>query len=250
MRIGLFITCLTDTFYPRAGIAVVRVLEHLGHQVVFPPNQTCCGQPMFNNGHHDDARDLARRLIDVFDGVETVVTPSGSCAAMIRRHMPGLFEPGTAERSAAEALAARTHEFVELLVRVLQVDLGRLDARWDGEVTWHYSCHLRDLGMTGEVPALLSQIRGLRLLPLEKAEQCCGFGGVFAVAYPQISGGMVAEKVGCIERSGAPTVVSNDAGCTMNLAGGCRRAGSAVRFTSTAEIIAEGLGLLPREGEP
>lgn len=246
MRVSLFITCLTDTFYPRTGIAVVKVLEHLGCEVDFPAAQTCCGQPMFNNGFHDETRDLARRMIDVFEDAEYVVTPSGSCAAMIRDYYGELLEHDHAYEHACEKLMAKTYEFVEFLVKVLKVDLEKLGAKWDGSATYHYSCHLRGIGVTDEAVQVMRQIDGLSYTPLPKADQCCGFGGTFATKYPQISGSMVRDKVECIASTGCPLVISNDAGCTMNISGSCRREGVDVRFKSLAEVIAEGLGLMEK----
>jgi L-lactate dehydrogenase complex protein LldE len=250
MKVSLFITCLTDTFYPRTGIAVVKVLEHLGCEVDFPLAQTCCGQPMFNNGFHDETRELAKRMIQVFEQSPAVVTPSGSCAAMIRDYYPELFHGDHAWEHDAQALANKTYEFVEFLHKVLKVDLAKLGCKWDGRVTYHYSCHLRGIGMTDEAEQVMKQIDGLDYVPLEKADQCCGFGGTFAMKYPQISGTMVRDKVGCIAATKADTVISNDAGCTMNISGSCRREGQGVGFKSLAEVIAEGLGLLPREDRP
>lgn len=251
MRIALFITCLTDAYFPRAGIAAVKVLEHLGHTVEFPREQTCCGQPMFNNGFRTEARDLARRMFDVFEPYEAVVTPSGSCAAMIHEQYPHLFAGDAQGLARAKDLAARTFEFSEFLARVLRVDLRALGVAWNGDVTVHSACHLRSLGLVGTAEGLLGAVRGLRVVPLDNGEQCCGFGGTFAVKYPQISGGMVSEKVACIKRTGCQRVVCNEAGCGMNLAGACRRAGVPVQFTSVAEIVAEGLGLIERrEGRP
>jgi L-lactate dehydrogenase complex protein LldE len=246
VRIALFITCLTDAFYPRAGIATVKVLEHLGHTVEFPSEQTCCGQPMFNNGFRADARDLARRMINLFEPSEAVVTPSGSCAAMIREHYPHLLADDERDLARARSLASRTFEFSELLAKVLQVDLRSLGVEWRGDATAHSACHLRGLGLVGVAEGLLGAVDGLKLVPLEKAEQCCGFGGTFAVKYPEVSGGMVADKTAAIRASGCRTVVCNEAGCGMNIEGACRRAGLPVRMTSIAEIIAEGLGLMER----
>jgi L-lactate dehydrogenase complex protein LldE len=205
---------------------------------------------MFNNGFAGDARDLARRMIDVFREFDTVVTPSGSCAAMIREHYPGLFEPGSRDRADAEALAGRTWEFVEFLTHVLAVDLAALGPRWTGRATYHYSCHLRGIGATDEAVRLARRIEGLDLVPLAKVEQCCGFGGTFAAKYPTISGAMVDEKLACIRDTGADTLICNDAGCAMNIAGACRRDGLDVEVKSLAEIIAEALGLLEREAPP
>ena len=244
MKVHLFVTCLTDTFYPRTAIAVVKVLEKFGCEVVFPSAQTCCGQPMWNNGFAGEARALARRMLRVFADADYVVTPSGSCAAMIRDYYPQVFEAESAAHRAAVALTEKTYEFVEFLVKVLQVDLEREKVRWEGKVTYHYSCHLRGIGMTDEAERVMAQIDGLEYQPLTKKEQCCGFGGTFAMKYPQISGTLVRDKVECIRATGAPTVVSNDAGCTMNLSGSCHREGASVRFISLAEIMAEGMGLM------
>lgn len=249
MKVAMFVTCLTDTFYPRSGIAVVKVLEHLGCEVVFPKAQTCCGQPMFNNGFGPEAKQLARHLIKVFEPYEHVVTPSGSCAAMIRDYYGETFEHDPAYKRVAVDLGARTFEFVEFLVNVLKVDLNRFDVRWPGTATYHYSCHLRGIGVTDEALRLMKQIRDLEVRPLEKAEQCCGFGGTFAMKYPQISGEIVRDKVRCIAETGAGTVISNDAGCTMNIAGACRREGCAVQFKHLAEVIAEGMGLMEKGTE-
>lgn len=250
VRVSLFITCLGDSYFPRAGIAAVKVLERLGCEVDFPEGQTCCGQPMHNNGFAPEARALAARMVRVFEHSEHVVTPSGSCAAMIRDYYPTLFGADGPAAAAARALAAKTYEFAEFLVKVLKVDLAELGAAWDGAVTYHYSCHLRGIGVAGETPALLGQIRGLQRIPLENAEQCCGFGGTFATKYPQISGAMVRDKVEEIRASRAPTVVSSEPGCTMNIAGACRRHNCCVAMKSLAEIIAEGLGLLDRDTSP
>jgi len=244
MHVAFFVTCLTDTFYPRAGIAAVKVLRHLGCTVDFPETQTCCGQPMYNNGLHAETRDLARRMIDVFEPYPCVVTPSGSCAAMVRDYYCELLEEDHAYHEAAAALANKTYEFVEFLVKVLKVDLKKLDVKWPGKVTYHYSCHLRGIGISDEAVQLMRQIEGLEYTRLEKMDQCCGFGGTFAMKYPQISGEMVRDKVQCIVATGAPMVVSNDAGCTMNIAGACRRQQVDVGFKSLAEIIAEGMGLM------
>jgi L-lactate dehydrogenase complex protein LldE len=246
MKVSLFITCLGDSYFPQTGIATVKVLERLGCTVDFPAAQTCCGQPMFNNGFEADARALAARMIRVFASSEHVVTPSGSCAAMIRDYYPGLFLNNPASQKDAQALAARTFEFAEFLIKVLKVNLAALGADWQGRTTYHYSCHLRGLGVSDEAVQLLRQIRGLEYVPLDKAEQCCGFGGTFAAKYPQISGGMVRDKVACIRATGAPTVVSSEPGCTMNMAGACRREGVGTDFKSLPEIIAESLGLMER----
>lgn len=247
MRVGLFSTCLAESFAPRALIATVKILERLGHTVEFPSEQTCCGQPMFNNGHPREAAALARRMLTIFAGYEAVVTPSASCAGMVRTHFVPLFTAGSPDALRAAELGKRTFELVEFLVRHERVDLKALGARWTGKIAHHYSCHSRLLGMTEEASALLAQVEGVETVPLSKREQCCGFGGTFALRYPRISAQMVGEKVACISDCGAQTVVCSDAGCLLNLEGGASRAGVPVTFLSAAEIVAEALGLLERE---
>jgi len=208
MDVGLFVTCLTDTFYPRAGIAMVKVLEHLGCTVHFPREQTCCGQPMFNSGFEDEARQLARRMVDVFEPYACVVTPSGSCCAMIHDYYEQLLGDDPAYADRARRLIASTHEFVEYLTNVAKVDLRSLGCRWEGHVTYHYSCHLRGIGLTpetGEAARLLGQIDGVRYTQADRLDQCCGFGGTFAVKWPEVSGAMVRDKVECLSKTGATT---------------------------------------------
>jgi L-lactate dehydrogenase complex protein LldE len=244
MDVALFVTCLADSFYPRTGIAVVKVLQKLGCTVHFPEAQTCCGQPMWNTGYADETRDLARPLIDTFEGYDTIVTPSGSCAAMIRDYYPEMFDEDDPYHKKAAHFAGRVWEFVEFLVNGLMVDLRDYGVKWQGKATYHYSCHLRGIGLTNEAEQLIQQIDGLDYVPLQKADQCCGFGGTFAMKYPQMSGSMVKDKVGCIHATEAPTLISNDAGCTMNIAGYLHREGSGVEVKSLPEIIAEGMGLM------
>ncbi|MCC6680394.1 MAG: (Fe-S)-binding protein [Phycisphaeraceae bacterium] len=247
MRVALFVTCLTESFYPRTAVAVVRVLEKLGCTVRFPREQTCCGQPMYNNGFHHDARDLARRMVRVFADDEYVVTPSGSCCAMVRCEYPHLFEHHPAELAQVQKLADKTYEFMEFLLRVLKVDLRQLNVQWPGKVTAHEACHLRGLNMQGQADQLMDQITGLEHVRLNHRDQCCGFGGTFALKFPEVSGPLVEDKVAAIRQSAADTVIVNDAGCALNISGACHRAGCHVKFKSLAEIIAEGMGLMERE---
>jgi L-lactate dehydrogenase complex protein LldE len=247
MDVALFVTCLADSFYPRTGIAVVKVLRQLGCNVHFPEAQTCCGQPMWNTGYAEETRDLARHLIDTFEGYDTIVTPSGSCAAMVRDYYPEMFEEDDPYHDKAGQFAGRVWEFVEFLVNGLMVDLREHGVKWTGKATYHYSCHLRGIGLTNEAEQLIQQIEGLDYVPLEKADQCCGFGGTFAMKYPQMSESMVQDKVNCIHTTEAPTLISNDAGCTMNIAGYLNRRGSSVRVKSLPEIVAEGMGLMDED---
>ena len=230
------VTCLGDAFFPEAGLATVRLLRRLGVEVDFPQAQTCCGQPHFNSGYHDLARDLARHTITAFGGGRTVVTPSGSCAAMVKLEYPELLHGDLVWHARAEDLAQRTHELSDFLVNVLrQEDVG---ARFDGRVTYHMACHLRGLGVRGEPERLLRHVKGLELVPLERFDECCGFGGSFAVRYPGISGAMVEDKAAQIDKSGASAVVATDAGCLMNIAGRLRRRGSKVRALHLAQVLA------------
>lgn len=240
MTVSLMITCLADVFYPEIGESVVKVLNHLGVTVRFPAGQTCCGQPAFNDGFWDEARSLARRTLDIFEDSEQVVTPSGSCAAMLKVHYLTLFENDPVAFDRAAALAQRTWEFTEYLTNVLEVtDLG---ASYSGRLTYHASCHLlRGLGIRGDVERLLQAVRGAQVEPLAESERCCGFGGAFSVKHPELSSAMLQRKVETIAQSGADTVVICDAGCMMQMNGGLQRSGKPVRCRHLAEILASGL---------
>lgn len=241
--VALFITCLTDQFYPRVGVAVTRVLERLGCEVVFPEAQTCCGQPFFNNGFHDESRALARRMIEVFEPYEHVVTPSGSCCAMVREQFHELLHRDPLWKDRAHGLAMKTYEFVEFLDRVLKADLAPWALPQKQTFTYHYTCHLRGIGVRDEGVNLLRRLGNVEFRPLDKTDQCCGFGGTFAVKYPAISGAIVEDKVQCIRSTGAANTVCNDAGCTMNISGMCHRHGVETRVRHIAEIIAEAMGI-------
>src|SRR5947208_11375404 len=176
------VTCLGDALFPDVGLATVRLLRRLGVEVDCPAAQTCCGQPHFNSGYHDGARELARHTIQTFAASPVVVTPSGSCAAMVKLEYPELFHDDLVWHGRAEDLARRTHELSDFLVNVLGVeDVG---ARFEARATYHMACHLRGLGVRTEPERLLRKVRGLELLPLERADECCGFGGSFSVRYP------------------------------------------------------------------
>jgi L-lactate dehydrogenase complex protein LldE len=229
------VTCLGDALFPEVGVATVRLLRRLGVEVDFPSAQTCCGQPHFNSGYHDMARDLARHTIRAFASGQTVVTPSGSCAAMVKLEYPQLFQDDPDGRRRAEDLARRTHELSDYLVNVLRVE--EVGARFEGRVTYHVACHLRGLGLLTEPERLLRKVRGLELVPLERCDECCGFGGSFAVRFPQISGAMVQDKAAFIEKTGAGAVVATDAGCLMNIGGCLHRRQCPVRALHLAEVL-------------
>jgi L-lactate dehydrogenase complex protein LldE len=229
------ITCLADALFPEVGVATVRLLRRLGVEVDFPEGQTCCGQPHFNSGFHRDACELARHSIRAFPGNHPVVTPSGSCAAMVKLEYPELLKDDLAWHHQAEELAQRMHELSDFLVNVLKVeDVG---ARFEGKATYHMACHLRGLGLTTEPERLLRNVRGLEYVPLERRDECCGFGGSFSVRFPEISGAMVQDKASFIEKTGADTLVTTDAGCLMNIAGCLRRRGSKIRMLHLAQVL-------------
>lgn len=254
MTVSLFVTCLTDLFYPDVAECVVRILRRLGHRVEFPYDQTCCGQPALNSGYMDEFRKVAARAIKVFENAETVVTPSGSCCSIVREYYPHVFKDDPAMHARAVAMAGKTFEFVEFVEKVLKVDWSPWRLRYPGVGTYHYSCHHRGIGLAPEtIIGLLQKIEAFDYRPMEKLDQCCGFGGTFAVKYPDISGAIVRDKVACIRASGAELLVCNDGGCTMNIMGACRREGVNIQVRHIAQIIDAAMqkreGQSGREGE-
>jgi len=235
MKLSLMITCLGDVLRPETGKATVALLRRLGHEVDFPEAQTCCGQPFFNSGFADLARQQAKHTISTFAGERIVVAPSGSCAAMVKHEYPHLFEGDPQWHARAEELAGRTYELSEFLVNRLGiVDVG---ARYEGKIAYHYACHLRGLGLTDEVEQLIRHVQGATLMPLAHADQCCGFGGSFSVRYPHVSGAMVDDKVRCIVQTEAEALVSTDTGCLMNIGGRLHRQGRTIRVLHLAELL-------------
>ncbi|MEI7730608.1 MAG: (Fe-S)-binding protein [Verrucomicrobiota bacterium] len=239
MKITLFIPCFIDQFYPEVGISVVKILEKLGHQVEFPEEQTCCGQPAFNSGLWDEARAVAQQALKAFKNAEVVVTPSGSCGAMMRVFYPQLFQ-GTPQHEEAKILAAKTYEFSEFLVKKLNVtDLG---ASFPGKATFHDGCHgLREMHLKDEPRQLLKHVRGLELVEMNPKETCCGFGGTFAVKFPMISSAMGEAKCAAIEETTADYVISLDSSCLMHIQGMLNKQGKKVRGLHLAEVLAQGL---------
>lgn len=235
MQLSLMATCLGDVIRPEAPLATVRLLRRLGHEVDFPPAQTCCGQPFYNSGFPDLARRQAQHTIAAFDSGRTVVVPSGSCAAMVKLEFPHLLADDAAWHRRAADLAARTFELSDLLVNRLGVlDVG---ARFEGRLACHYACHLRGLGLKDECEQLIRHVAGATLVPLPHADQCCGFGGSFSVRYPQISTAMVDDKLQGLLAAEADAVVSTDAGCLMNIGGRLRRQGRSLRVLHLAELL-------------
>lgn len=248
MRVALFVTCLVDLFRPAVGFAAVKLLERAGCAVDVPRAQTCCGQPAYNNGDAATAKRIARQVITAFSDYPHVVIPSGSCAGMIVRHYPKLFEDDPVWLERARDLAERSVE----LTRFLSDRLGEdaLEAAYAGRVAYHDSCSaLRELDVRDEPRKLLARVAGLQLTEVPDGEVCCGFGGTFCVKYPQISERMVSDKVANIEASGADTVVSADMGCLLNIAGRLKRLEKPVRVYHVAEILAGDTDGTPAIGE-
>ncbi|OMF29793.1 Fe-S oxidoreductase [Paenibacillus sp. FSL H8-0548] len=239
MKVSLFITCLSDALYPRVGEAMVRLLAKYGVSLEFPTVQTCCGQPAFNSGYWKEARDSAKTILDAFEDSDFVISPSGSCTGMIH-HYPKLFEDDPVMLSRANKLQSKSFEFTQFLVQVLGVtDVG---ASFPHKVTYHPSCHgSRILGVKAEPMALMQNVKGLELIPLPFAEDCCGFGGTFAIKMADISGAMVTEKADHVLETEAEVLVGLDMACLLNIAGNLRYRNEPVRVMHLAELLYEGV---------
>ncbi|GAA2485368.1 MULTISPECIES: (Fe-S)-binding protein [Actinomycetes] len=243
MRVALFLTCVNDTLYPETGKAVVKLLARLGVEVEFPMGQTCCGQAHYNTGYRHEAEPLARRFAEVFGEYEAIVTPSGSCGAMVRELYPRMGERAGAEGrgdSLARTVAPvvrRTYELTEFLVDVLGVtDVG---AWYPHTVTYHPTCHgLRSLGLGDRPRRLLEAVQGLDLVELPGAEECCGFGGTFAVKNAAVSAAMGTDKVRNAESTGAEVLCAADNSCLMHIGGTMTRLKADMRPVHLAEILA------------
>ena len=241
MRISFFITCLVDQLFPQVGVAMVDVLRRLDVEVAFNPTQTCCGQPAFNSGFRSEAREVAEQLLAAcereLETADYIVAPSGSCTTMIKRYYPELFADDAEMRTRAERVGERCFEFSQFLVDVLHVE--SVGASFHGRVTYHDSCHLlRELGVSHAPRKLIEGVRGVEFVEMKGSEVCCGFGGTFAVKYPEISNAIAADKIANIRRSGADTVIACDAGCLMQMAGVLSRQDSNVRCLHIAELLA------------
>jgi L-lactate dehydrogenase complex protein LldE len=240
VRISLFITCYNDTLFPRTGQSVVRVLERLGHTVHFAREQTCCGQMHFNTGYRQEAYPLAKRWVEIFADAEAVCIPSSSCVAMIREYYPALARENSdaSMQAALEGLLPRVFEFSELLIDRLGVsDVG---AYFPHRVTYHASCHgLRSLHLGDKPLQLLRAVRGLELVPLENVEQCCGFGGTFAIKNADVSAAMLTDKLRDVLNTRAEVCTACDNSCLMHLQGMLHRQFAGVRTLHLAEILAE-----------
>lgn len=243
MRVGLFIPCYVDQFYPQIGMATVKVLERLGIEVDFPEAQTCCGQPMANTGCLDDTRPLAERFLEIFADYEHVVCPSGSCVSMVRNHYEGYFQSD----ARYERLKSHTWELCEFLVDVMKIE--SVPVRFPHRVGLHSSCHgLRELrldacselmrGQPSKVRKLLTSVEALELVELKRCDECCGFGGTFAVAEEAVSVLMGADRVEDHIAAGAEVMTATDASCLMHMEGIIRRRKLPLRTMHIAEILA------------
>jgi L-lactate dehydrogenase complex protein LldE len=239
-RVTLFVTCIVDQIYPTVGLAAAKLLQAHGVEVHVPRGLTCCGQMGFNAGFRDEARAVAGRTIELLRSPDVwqgdVVLPSGSCGAMIRHLYHELFH-GTPHQAAAEELIGRTYELTEYLVDVLGViDVG---ARYPGRLAYHDACHgLRFMGLGHQARTLLANVAGAEIVPLAGCDECCGFGGLFAVKQAAISEQMLARKLANVDASTADLLVTGDASCMTQIAGGLSRAGSRVRARHIAEVLA------------
>jgi len=234
-RVALMVTCLGDVFFPEVGVSIVRLLRRLGATVEFPPGQTCCGLPLFNSGYHTEARAVAARTVALFRDADNVIVPSGSCAWMVKHEYPGLMQDPALKKDALR-LAGRTYELSQFLVKVL----GRrgFRATVGGRVTYHDSCHLlRGLHEAESPREILRNLEGVEFVELPGADECCGFGGSFAVRLPEVSSQILAKKLENVEATGAACLVACDAGCLMQMGGGLRRRRSRVRAVHLAELL-------------
>jgi len=238
MKVGLFVTCLVDLMRPNIGFAALRLLEAAGCEVVVPPAQTCCGQPGYNSGDRKAAQALAKKLIREFTDCDYVVVPSGSCGGMIRAHYGELLAdfPELAEQ--VEALALKTYELTDFLVNIARLE--HVPGRFSGTVTYHDSCSgLREMSVKTQPRALLSKVPGLTIREMQQPEECCGFGGTFAVKYGEISTRIADLKCEDVQSRNADALVLGDLGCMLNIEGRLRRRGDTrTRVLHVAEVLA------------
>ena len=234
--VTLFIPCLMDSLYPQAAQDLVVLMRKCGFRVEYPQDQTCCGQPAFNQGYFELARNLARRFLGIFESAECIVCPSGSCTAMVRKHYPELLAEEPAWLEKARAVGERLYEASQFLS--LFVSASRIKASFPGKVTYHDSCHSsRSLGIYQEPRALLAQVKGLELVEMADSKACCGFGGLFSRRFPEVSQAIAGEKVKQILATGVEWVVGNDPGCLMNIQAGLNRVKSPIKAKHLVEIL-------------
>ena len=237
MTVDLFVTCLNDALFPETGLATARLLERLGHTVRFDERQTCCGQMHLNSGYSKEALGLIRRFVDIFEGSEAVVAPSGSCVAMVRELYPRAAEWAGDSGLAERARSLKIYELSEFITEVLGLeDVG---AYYPHHVTYHPTCHAMRLLKVGDGPLrLLRKVRGMTLLELPQSDQCCGFGGTFSVKNPETSAAMLADKVRAVMDTRAEVCTAGDNSCLMHIGGSLSRIKSGSRTVHLAEILA------------
>lgn len=235
-KVGLFVTCLVDLVRPQVGFAAIKLLERAGCEVMVPKSQTCCGQPAWNSGADKHAADIARQVVQTFETFDYVVAPSGSCAGTLRRHYPEILKKDAKFAARATALAAKTYELMQFLVDVR--GLADLDVNFDGTLAYHDSCSsLREMGVQEQPRKLLQSLSGMQICELKESQVCCGFGGLFAAKYPDISERMADDKVADAVASGAKTLTGGDLGCLLHLAGRMKRRGIEMDVRHAAEIL-------------
>ena len=236
-RVGLFVTCLVDLMRPSVGFAAAKLIEAAGCEVIVPRAQTCCGQPAYNSGDERSAKAIALATMAAFDGLDYVVAPSGSCAAMLKLHYPRLMAGDEGAERSARAFAERVHELVSFLVDVR--GLETVPGDFAGRVTYHDGCSgLRELKVKGQPRRLLASMAGVELVEMAASEVCCGFGGLFSVKFPDISNAMVSAKAGNAAATAPDVVLAGEMGCLMNIAGKLSRQGSAIACRHIAEVLA------------
>jgi len=242
-KVSLFVTCIVDMIYPNTGMAVVDVLERLGISVDFPEGQTCCGQMGFNAGYRDEAKAVAKHFIETFEASEVIVAPSGSCVSMVRHFYPELFADDPVWRDRMDAIVAKTWELSEFLVDGLGITDVGTKLTQPVKVAIHDACHgLRMMGLQKQPRALLQQVGNLEVVDLVGADQCCGFGGLFAIKMPDVSGAMLNDKMTNIDAAAADLIVTCDASCLTQMNGGLSRNRSAKRVVHIAEVLAGRIG--------
>ncbi len=236
-KVYYFGTCLMDMFYPESGMAGIKLLQQYGVRVIYPPQQTCCGQPAYNSGFPEEARAVARKQIDLFYKNIPIVVPSGSCAGMMRHHYPKLFE-NDPRRDDVVGFSERIFELSEFLVHALNIKLE--DRGLPIKVTWHSSCHaMREMKVTEDSKSLIRQLQNVELIELQNEVDCCGFGGTFAVKQPAISAVMVKDKADDIRQTGAERLITGDCGCLMNISGAMQHQNASLTGQHLAEFIWE-----------
>ena len=238
MKVQLFIPCFIDQLYPQTAFNMLKVLQKAGCTVEYNSNQTCCGQPAFNAGFWDDAKEVCTKFLKDFDGSDYVVAPSASCTGFVRNYYPKLFD-NSSHHNDVKDLRERTFEFSEFLVNVLKID--NLGAKLDLKATYHDSCAgLRECKIKEEPRKLLGNVKGLELVEMKDVETCCGFGGTFAVKFEPISIGMADQKVSNARESGAQCIISTDHSCLMHLDGYIRHKGLPMQTMHIADVLASG----------